>query len=61
MEHQAHVTRVQVREIYTYQLYFLKLAKGMKADQGKLLQHYGLGQSEIPEPPVVRPIPYDGE
>jgi len=61
VERQAAITRAQVRDVHQYQLYFLKLAKGMKGDQTKLLQHFGLGVSEIPEPPQPKPIPYDGQ
>jgi hypothetical protein len=61
IDRQAAITRAQVRETYHYQLYFLQMVRGLKADHSKLLQNFGLGSSEIPDPPEVRPMPYDGK
>lgn len=61
VDRQAAITRAQVRQIYTYQLYFLQAMKGLKTDHAKLLNQFGLGASEIPEPPIVTPMPFDGE
>jgi len=50
-------TRKQIRLIYDYQQHYIDLIKGIKKDHSKLMAHFGLGNSEIPDPPPLQPLP----
>jgi|SRR5215469_37422 len=50
-------TRQQIKLIYNYQQHYIDLIKGIKRDNNKMLTHFGLAPSDIPDPPPLQPLP----
>jgi|SRR5215469_182361 len=51
------ITSAQVKAVYDYQKNYIDLIRGIRADHTKLMQHFGLGDSAIKEPPPMPELP----